>query len=225
MRANYAAVMATCPSPASQTLSAHVQAARHPAIQLEIFSSRARRLILKAHGTVRSSAETLAEAFNEHMMLIISASRAHIEFMVLKSFTAFLANLPKTASEALRLVLNRLCSVFALSSIINSRSTDAISFLETTGTKSGYPYSEQLGIARAHDVLDQLLLEVIGLTDAWGFTDASLCSALGMYDGNVYKNIMRWIEQMPINKAEVHEGWNWGVEPILKGKDAGRAKL
>lgn len=70
--------------------------------------------------------------------------------------------------------------------------------------------SEQLDTIRGHvnDLLEQLVPELTGLTDAWDFTDASLCSALGMYDGNVYENIMRWVEQMPINKDEVHNDGN-----------------
>jgi acyl-CoA oxidase len=198
-----------------------------PDVQLEIFASRARRLILKAHSAIRGSAKTPADAWNEHMMLIISASRAHIEFMVLKSFVTYLANLPKTTSVSLRQVLTRLCSVFPLSSIINPHSTDATSFLETTGTQSSYLVVSQLDSVRelVNDLLDHILPEVIGLTDAWDFTDASLCSALGMWDGNVYEHIMRWVEQLPINKDEVHNLWAWGVEPVLKGKSVARAKL
>lgn len=88
-------------------------------VQLEIYASRARRLILKAHEAVRGSAKTPAEVWNEHMILTISASRAHVEFMVLKSSTTYLVNLPKTTSESLRVVLTRLRTIFALSNIIN----------------------------------------------------------------------------------------------------------
>jgi acyl-CoA oxidase len=200
-----------------------------PIVQLELYSSRARRLILKAHSAVRNSAKTPAEAWNEHMMLVISASRAHIELTVLKSFTTYIASLPKTTAEILRLVLNRLTSVFALSGITSSRCADAISFLETTASQPAYLTSTQLDTIRAHvnDLLEHLLPEVVGLTDAWDFTDASLCSALGMYDGNVYENIMRWVEQMPINKTKngVHSGWETYVDPLLKGEKGIRAKL
>jgi acyl-CoA oxidase len=116
-----------------------------PDVQLEIFASRARRLIPKAHSAIRGSAKIPADAWNEHMMLIISASRMNLEFTVLKSFVTHLANLSKTTSTSIRLVLTRLCSIFALSTIINPRSTDATSFLETTGTHSSYLVASQLG--------------------------------------------------------------------------------
>jgi acyl-CoA oxidase len=70
-----------------------------------------------------------------------------------------------------------------------------------------------------------LLPEAIALTDAWDFTDASLCSALGMRDGNVYENIMRWVEQMPINKGSVEGSWGKWVDPILKCGEREKAKL
>jgi acyl-CoA oxidase len=46
-----------------------------------------------------------------------------------------------------------------------------------------------------------------------------------MYDGNVYENIMRWVEQLPINKkvwqnSAVREGWKTWVDPILKREAA-----
>lgn len=85
----------------------------------------------------------------------------------------------------------------------------------------------QLDLIRSlvNSLLDQLLPEAIALTDAWDFSDASLCSALGMYDGNVYENIMRWVNQLPINQKAwqnggLQEGWEKWVDPILKGEIA-----
>jgi acyl-CoA oxidase len=196
-------------------------------VQLEIDRSRALRLVLKTHQVIRSSTKMSAEAWNEHMMLIISASRAHIKYTVLKCFTEYLATLPTTISEPLRLVLDRMRSLFALSNIINPRSADALPFLETTSDKAPYLTSLHLDHIRAlvNTLLEQLLANIIALTDAWGFTDASLCSALGMYDGNVHGNTMRWVEQMPTNKDAAHTGWNSFVDPILKGEVALKARL
>ena len=56
-------------------------------VQLSIYRHHAQRLIFKAHWHLRSARKPKAEAWNEHMMLIISASRAHIEYFVLESFT------------------------------------------------------------------------------------------------------------------------------------------
>lgn len=69
-----------------------------------------------------------------------------------------------------------------------------------------------------NELLEKLVPEAVAFTDAWDFTDASLCSALGMWDGNVYENIMRWVEQIPINQRQVHPGWRKWVAPMLKAK-------
>ncbi|KAF1351516.1 acyl-CoA oxidase [Lizonia empirigonia] len=148
-------------------------------VQLAIYRHRAQRLIFKAHWHVRSSKQPKTEAWNEHMMLTISASRAHIEYLILQSFTTLLSSPPTPLSKTLHNTLSRLASLFALSNIINPRSTDAL----------------------------------------------SLCSALGMRDGNVYENIMRWAGQMPINNSNLDGRWKKWVDTILKSDGKDRARL
>ncbi|KAF1945145.1 acyl-CoA dehydrogenase NM domain-like protein [Clathrospora elynae] len=215
---------AACTASGEQFLDAEVQ--------LSIYRNRAHRLIVKAHTAIRSSGRTLAEAWNEHMMLHISASRAHIEYLVLKSFGDTIASLPDTTSSNLGTVLSHVCSLFALSTVINPRSVDALSFLETNGTQAPYLNCVQLDTIRAlvNDLLDKLLPDAIALTDAWDFSDTSLCSTLGMYNGDVYGNMMRWVEQLPINQKVwendgVQEGWKDWVDPILKQEMEAKAKL
>lgn len=205
-----------CPASGSQFLDIKVQ--------LSVYRFRAHRLIFKAHNLVRSSSKTYADAWNEHMMTIISASRAHIEYLILQSFAAVLE---RDMSRSLCAILRHVCSLFALSTIINPRSVDAISFVETSSTQQCYLNTGQLDDMRSlvNDLLEKLLPEAIALTDAWDFSDASLCSAIGMYDGNVYENIMQWAKQLPINgHGDVHPGWDECVDPILKERDV-RAKL
>ena len=99
-------------------------------------------------------------------------------------------------------------------------------------TRAPYLSSTQLDTIRAlvNVLLDELLPDVVALTDAWDFSDASLCSAIGMSDGNVYENIMGWVEQLPINRKAwkndgVQPGWKDWVDPVLKRKGGGSAKL
>jgi acyl-CoA oxidase len=184
-----------------------------PQVQLAVYRDRAHRQVVKAHSAIRASSKLPADAWNEHMMLLISASRAHIEYFILKSFIDTASAFPDTTSSSLRTVLNRMRSLFALSTIINPRTVDALSFVETADKDSPYLTSMQLDTIRSlvNGLLDQLLPDAIALTDAWDFSDASLCSALGMYDGNVYENIMRWAEQLPINqKAWQNGGYKQG---------------
>ena len=43
----------------------------------------------------------------------------------------------------------------------------------------------------------------MGLADAFDFSDESLSSTLGRYDGNVYPNMYEWAKKSPLNKSEV----------------------
>ncbi|ORX96649.1 acyl-CoA dehydrogenase/oxidase C-terminal [Clohesyomyces aquaticus] len=193
-----------------------------PNTQLSIYRHRALRTVFKAYTAVRSSTKPPLDAWNENMMSIISAARAHTEYMALSFYIKHVQSLPTATSPALTTVMARLCSLFALSNIINPQTLDAISFVEDTHLSSA-----QLDTIRGlvNELLDQLAPELIALTDAWDFTDASLCSALGMYDGNVYENVMNWIRQIPMNKRAWEEnkgvyqpGWKDWIEPVLKAK-------
>ncbi|KAF8889606.1 acyl-CoA dehydrogenase/oxidase C-terminal [Infundibulicybe gibba] len=162
-----------------------------PDIQLAIFSHRAVRL---AFTYTRKS--WLRRAWNLHMMPLISAARAHIEYFVLRSFLEAISRIHDTPS---RKVLHKLCSLFALSTIESPLSIGSLEFFE-----DGYISSTQLRIIRSqvNEILSDLLPEAIGLTDAWNFSDASLQSALGRKDGNVYETLMSWTRQLPINRNE-----------------------
>jgi acyl-CoA oxidase len=161
------------------------------------------------------------------MMLIISASRAHNQYLVLQSSNDLITSPPAPLSPSLKTVLERLCSLFALSTIINPRSPDALYLIESNGWGEAYLNTSQFDTVRflVNELLEQSRPEAIALTDAWGFSDASLCSTLDMRDGNAYENIMRRIEQMPINKRSVEDSWVERVDPILKGEGKEKAKL
>ncbi|KAF2648187.1 acyl-coenzyme A oxidase 1 [Lophiostoma macrostomum CBS 122681] len=191
-------------------------------IQLPMYSHRASRLICDAYQKVRSSPRSPAEAWNDHMILIIGAARAHIEYHLVCTFARTIDNLSSSTSSSLKSTLTDLHNLFTLSAIIDPTTVYASSFVE-----NGYLSTSQVDTIRVltNELLDKLVPNAIALTDAWDFTDASLCSALGMKDGNVYENIMRWVEQMPINKRAWDEndgvyqpGWNQWVKPVLRAR-------
>ncbi|USP79477.1 Peroxisomal acyl-coenzyme A oxidase 1 [Curvularia clavata] len=198
---------------------------------VEIFRHRARRLIAKAYTAVRTSSKTPEDAWNEHMMLLISASRAHIEYFIVKVSVDYVTNLPDHTNDILRWVLKAVVGLFPLSTIVNPRSVDAQSFIVTN---NGIPYLSPGHLTEinneVNELLEFLLPEAIGLTDAWDFSDASLCSAIGMRDGDIYENIMRWVEQMPINQDTwenngVPDGWKEYVNPVLRRELSRKPKL
>ncbi|KAF8889607.1 acyl-CoA oxidase [Infundibulicybe gibba] len=163
-----------------------------PDIQLAIFSHRAVRLaftcadLLRDHRHRKSWPE---EAWNLHMMPLISAARAHIEYFVLRSFVEAISQYRRTFEEG----SSQLCSLLPFT-IESPLSIGSLEFFE-----DGYISSTQLRSSGPSQwILSDLLPEAIGLTDAWNFSDASLQSALGRKDGNVYETLMSWTRQLPI---------------------------
>ncbi|KAI0633097.1 acyl-CoA oxidase [Trametes polyzona] len=86
--------------------------------------------------------------------------------------------------------------------------------------------SRALRISVKHLCLD-LLPEVIGLTDGFGFNDWELDSALGQYDGNAYEELWKRVQNEPLNQTEVPEGYEEYIKPMLRQQQrlAARSKL
>ncbi|KIM41888.1 hypothetical protein M413DRAFT_445097 [Hebeloma cylindrosporum] len=76
-------------------------------------------------------------------------------------------------------------------------------------------------------VCEELLPEAIGLTDAFGFTDWDLDSALGVYNGKVYEALWERAKAEPLNKTEIPAAYEASIKPILERgrKLAAQAKL
>ncbi|KXN84395.1 Peroxisomal acyl-coenzyme A oxidase 1 [Leucoagaricus sp. SymC.cos] len=191
---------------------------------LDVFRHRAVRGIFdceEALRTSRKNGRTGEEAWNEHMIQLIMAARYHLEYYILE---AFIHHASEIHDQKVRRVIEYVCRLYALTTIESPLSMGSSGFIE-----DGYVSSDQLR-AIGHHVnitLEALLPEAIGLTDAWNFSDASLQSALGRWDGNVYETLLEWTRQLPINRrsrmtggVEV-EGYQKYIKPII----AARSKL
>ncbi|THH05030.1 hypothetical protein EW146_g10011 [Bondarzewia mesenterica] len=72
------------------------------------------------------------------------------------------------------------------------------------------------------EMCSQLLPEAVALSDAFGYTDWELDSALGVYDGRVYQTLWERIQSEPLNEQEVTPGYEarrlFGkyIKPILE---------
>jgi acyl-CoA oxidase len=172
-------------------------------VQLAIFQCRAGNMILETRAALQRAVEngsSAADAWNRNMMAIIYSSRAHIEYFILQSF---ISHANSVSAGPVRDVLNRLRSVFALSLITNPLAVNTTSFVEYGGLKTTHLRDIRDCV---NQLLEELLPDAIALTDAWDFTDASLCSALGMKDGNAYETLMAWVKQEPINVKAAKDG-------------------
>ncbi|KAK1755522.1 hypothetical protein QBC47DRAFT_445664 [Echria macrotheca] len=185
-----------------------------PETQLEIFKHRSRRLISKSHRLFSasvSSGDSPSQAWNNNVTLLISAARAHVEYLVLQ---AFIASVSSMTTSPLKTTMTNLCSLFALTTIITGEA-------HCTFSEDGYLSETQLDAVRAqvNALLDTLVPDAVGLTDAWDFTDAGLASAIGMRDGDVYARVMAWTRQLPVNSSDqqvvVGRGWDEFIRPAL----------
>jgi len=61
-----------------------------------------------------------------------------------------------------------------------------------------------------------ILPERIGLTDAFGFSDWELDSALGVYDGKVYERLWERAQENPLNRLDVNEIHGKYLGPVLE---------
>jgi acyl-CoA oxidase len=178
-------------------------------VLMEIFQHRATRLAREAHELVQEAqrrSKSRAEAENIHSLPLLVAARAHIEVLVLsfsiEAFSHFLSSAP----QSLVAVISRLISLFGLTTIASPLAPFTGSFLG-----DDYLSSSQLADMQAQidALLEKLGPDVIALTDAWMFTDASLASAIGCADGDIYARMMAWTRQLPINVDAARNGGIW----------------
>ena len=72
-------------------------------------------------------------------------------------------------------------------------------------SQDGFMSNEQLDMVteRSLALLAEIRPNAVALVDSFDFTDHSLGSVLGRYDGNVYENLYKWAQKAPLNKTEV----------------------
>ncbi|EGO20267.1 hypothetical protein SERLADRAFT_477680 [Serpula lacrymans var. lacrymans S7.9] len=110
-------------------------------------------------------------------------------------------------------VISDLLRLYLLTTI-ESNLVDFLSFNILPRGESGDPArSLRLSI---RDLCLELLPNAIGLTDAFGFSDWELNSALGVYDGNVYEALWKRAQEEPLNKDEVTLAYEESIKPMLQ---------
>ncbi|PRP79929.1 hypothetical protein PROFUN_05905 [Planoprotostelium fungivorum] len=172
--------------------------------QLQLYQHRAARLLFECHDALSSLSGTPEQLWNEYLLELVAATRAHFHLFLLESFLRHVSHIQ---DASVKRVMKHLSDLYALTEVVYS-SEGSLGFVE-----DGYLSQRQM--IRIREIIRQkhrlLLPEAVGLTDAWNFSDASLQSAVGQRDGNVYKTLMGWTRQLPMNVEVRREG---GVENI-----------
>jgi Acyl-CoA oxidase len=97
-------------------------------------------------------------------------------------------------------VLRTLCSLFALSTV----EANLGDFREADTLSSAHAAAVR---ATVGTLCAALRPEAVLLVDAFHFSDALLCSAIGRYDGNVYPALMEWALQEQLNSSTVAQSF------------------
>ena len=152
---------------------------------------------------------TMAAAWNHHMLQLVRAAQAHITLFVANSFSE---SLDKVVDRTVHRALERLCHLFVLTQLapqLSNSDFGSLAFFTQSMGSDDITVLETSGTTVVNSILEHLVPDAVVLTDAWDFSDASLASALGCYDGNVYERLMIWTRQLPINKnADKMSGYN-----------------
>lgn len=147
-------------------------------------------------------------------------SKAVTEAFIARQVLGFIQDLPRTLPDKDAKIVSGLLTLFLLTTV-ESALTDLLSFGLWPQLKSGGRGDEgddpTLPLRRAiNQLLGLLLPESIGLTDAFGFTDWELDSALGVYDGRAYEALWERTKTEPLNNTEVPDGYWEYIRPIME---------
>lgn len=188
---------------------------------LEAFQHRTACLLLDVALQLQSSMEnsTPQEAWNDSLLAMSRASRAHACYLLLRDFANGLKDEQQKGSSSCLdsdeiAVLSQCLSILSLYWIDQHMSD----FLQTQclSAKLIPPMRSAL-----LDAMTKLRPSAVGLCDARDFSDFRLKSALGRYDGDVYPAIIKAAKNDPLNKQSSDNGVGMGYDQSLKRLIAG----
>jgi acyl-CoA oxidase len=154
-----------------------------------------------------ASASSVAAGIQNNSMHCYKLSNAYTYLVLVNNFVDAVRSPSGLTSERLASneilpVLQLLCRLFALTQLEAS----AGEFME-----SGCVFPSEMPIIRANieELLAQIRPHAVTLVDGFNFSDHSLNSTLGRYDGNVYEALYESAQHDPLNhssdKVALHE--------------------
>ncbi|KZT66801.1 acyl-CoA oxidase [Daedalea quercina L-15889] len=140
-------------------------------------------------------------------------SKAAIDAYLAGRIHELIENMPHVLSIREAAIVGKLYTLTLLT-LVEAGLVDILSF-GLLPQKSGGDPSRGLRVS-INTLCTELLPEVIGLTDAFGFTDWQLDSALGVYDGSVYEQLWACAQMEPLNKEEPVDGYERFIRPVFR---------
>ncbi|KAG0246049.1 acyl-CoA dehydrogenase/oxidase C-terminal [Mortierella sp. GBAus27b] len=184
-----------------------------PEVQLAAFEHRAGRLV----ADLAVSAVQDGAVWSDLNLECWRLCHAHSQYVLARSAIESVAQAKSQGlSPQTIVVLKRLSDLFALHTIQGSLGD----YLEDYFLS---PKQCQLLRQQIKSLQKALADDVVGLVDAFDFSDHYLNSALGSADGNAYQRLWDAAQRQDINQTEVVDGYKEYIVPILT--QHGSAKL
>ncbi|NWH78462.1 ACOX2 oxidase, partial [Piaya cayana] len=179
-----------------------------PDIYIEAYQHTAVRLIsstaAKLQDLIQSGVKKY-DAWNRCTVQLVQAAKAHCHYISVENFAETVEKL-KT-KPGIQKIMKHLCDLFALHGIFSNSGL----FLH-----DGYLSGAQMDMVTASylELLAVIRKDAVPLVDAFDFTDKSLNSALGSYDGQVYQRLYEWAQKSPTNK-QISPAYEKYLKPLL----------
>uniref|UniRef100_A0A8C5TMQ8 Acyl-coenzyme A oxidase n=1 Tax=Malurus cyaneus samueli TaxID=2593467 RepID=A0A8C5TMQ8_9PASS len=144
------------------------------------------------------------DAWNQCTVQLVQAAKAHCHYIAVKNFAETVEKLETKAG--IQKIMKHLCDLFALHGIFSNTGA----FLH-----DGYTSAAQMDMVTASylDLLAVIRKDAVPLVDAFDFTDKSLNSALGSYDGQAYQRLYEWAQKSPTN--QMSPAYERYLKPLL----------
>ncbi|KAI8060774.1 acyl-CoA dehydrogenase/oxidase C-terminal [Gongronella butleri] len=181
----------------------------NPEIILTAFGYRAAFGIAQ----VADQLDNKGRTWNSMLVEIHRISRAHCQFMLVRTFIVALQD--TQLSKESKDVLRALAALFAL----NTMEKEMAEFL-----LSGYISAEQTALLKQQVIhlLEVIRPQAVALVDAFALPDYFLHSALGRADGDVYKAMTEMAEREPLNHTKVVASYDECIKPFVHAGQAAK---
>ncbi|XP_061864098.1 peroxisomal acyl-coenzyme A oxidase 2 isoform X4 [Colius striatus] len=209
------------PVPPSVTYLAAVKPGKCPAknksdflcsdIYTEAYQHMAARLIISTAAKLQDLTQSGVkkhDAWNLCTVQLAQAAKAHCHYITVKNFAETVEKLKTEAG--IQKIMKHLCDLFALHGIFSNAGV----FLH-----DGYISGPQMDMVTSSylDLLAVIRKDAVPLVDAFDFTDKTLNSALGSYDGQVYQRLYEWAQKSPTN-TQMNPAYKRYLKPLLHNR-------
>ncbi|OQR95683.1 peroxisomal acyl-coenzyme A oxidase [Thraustotheca clavata] len=154
--------------------------------------------------------KTLQQAarLGKSMHCVSRASMGHAESVILQCFYDGVLEINEKPLQAVMLQLWQLYALWRMNEHLGEfRMHDFLS-----AEQASWVEESMLGL------LAKIRPNAISLVDGFGITDFELNSAIGRYDGDIYRALIERAAKEPLNKTDVVEGYHKYLQPILASK-------